>query len=32
MELTNLLVLAGIVGVAFLVYKLVMKKLDQWEG
>ncbi len=31
MEFKILLVFVGIVGVAYIVYKIVMKKIGQWE-
>jgi hypothetical protein len=32
MELKTLLVFVVIVGIAFIIYKIVMKKIDRWEG
>jgi len=32
MEFNTLIVLVVIVGIAFIIYKIIMKKIDQWEG
>ena len=32
MEFNTLIVLVVIVGIAFIVYRIVMKKIDKWEA
>ena len=32
MELKILLVFIAVVGIAYIVYRIVTKKIDQWEG
>jgi hypothetical protein len=32
MDFVNLFILFGIVGAAFIAYKVIVKKLDQWGG
>ena len=31
MEFNSMFVLVGIVGIAFIIYKIIMKKIDKWD-
>jgi hypothetical protein len=31
MEFNSMFVLVGIVGIAFIIYKIILKKIDKWD-